>query len=244
MIINIDVKSLEWCTYLFLSQDQVGIEEWIQVLEDPTKNDIHTANQVAFNLPSRLISKIFLFRWIYRGSAYAYSKDPDFTSVSKSQDFWQSVIDNYYSKYQSIYETHLRYIYEATTTGKIISPTGRTYLFVPKQTYNGLKYNESDITNWPNQGLGADVVTVIRVFAKKRLDKLKLKSKLVSTVHDSIVLDSPENEIVIVANLFDKLFRDLPKLLSQYFFLDWNVPMRGEIKVGPNMLNLKELNVY
>lgn len=187
-----------------------------------------------------MISKIFLFRWIYRGSAYAYSKDPDFTSVSKSQDFWQSVIDNYYSKYQSIYEIHLRYIYEATTTGKIISPTGRTYLFVPKQTYNGLKYNESDITNWPNQGLGADVVTVIRVFAKKRLDKLKLKSKLVSTVHDSIVLDSPENEIVIVANLFDKLFRDLPKLLSQYFFLDWNVPMRGEIKVGPNMLNLKE----
>jgi len=62
MIINIDVKSLEWCTYLFLSQDQVGIREWNQVLEDPTKNDIHTANQVAFNLPSRLISKIFLFR--------------------------------------------------------------------------------------------------------------------------------------------------------------------------------------
>ena len=244
MIINIDVKSLEWCTYLFLSQDQVGIKEWIQVLEDPTKNDIHTANQVAFNLPSRLISKIFLFRWIYRGSAYAYSKDPDFTSVSKSQDFWQSVIDNYYSKYQAIHETHLRYIYEATTTGKIISPFGRVHLFVPKKTYNGLQYNESDITNWPNQGLGSDVVTFIRVIGKKRLDKLKLKSKLISTVHDSIVLDSPEDEIAIVANLFDNLFRDLPKLLSQYFFLDWNVPMRGEIKVGPNMLDLKEINVY
>lgn len=180
--------------------------------------------------------------WIYRGSAYAYSKDPDFASVSKSQDYWQSVIDSYYSKYQGIHEQHLRYIHEATTTGKIISPTGRVYLFVPKQTYNGLKYNESDITNWPNQGLGADVVTMIRVVAKKRLDKLKLKSKLVSTVHDSIVLDAPDTEIKIVANLFDNLFRDLPKLLSQYFYLDWNVPMRGEVKIGLNMLNLKEIN--
>lgn len=62
MIINIDVKSLEWTTYLFLSQDKVGIEEWIKVLEDPTNNDIHTANQLAFNLISRLISKVFLFR--------------------------------------------------------------------------------------------------------------------------------------------------------------------------------------
>ena len=37
MIINIDVKSLEWCSYLFLSQDKTGIDEWISVLEDPTK---------------------------------------------------------------------------------------------------------------------------------------------------------------------------------------------------------------
>ena len=241
MIINIDVKSLEWCTYLFLSQDKTGIDEWISVLEDPTKNDIHTANQIAFTLPSRLISKIFLFRWIYRGSAYAYAKDPDFKSVSTSQDFWQSVIDKYYSKYNKIYETHIRFIKEATTTGIIISPFGRVHKFTPKQTYKGLQYNESDITNWPNQGLGADVVSMIRVIAKHRLDKLKLQSKLISTVHDSIVLDSPDTEIEVVANLFDKLFRDLPKLLSQYFFLDWNVPLRGEIKVGPNMLNLKEL---
>ena len=77
----------------------------------------------------------------------------------------------------------------------------------------------NDITNWPNQGLGADVVSMIRVVAKYRLNKLQLQSKLISTVHDSIVLDSPDTEIEVVANLFffDNLFRDLPKLLSQYF---------------------------
>ena len=87
-IVQTDTKSLEWATYLYLSQDPVGIEEWHGVLNDPTKNDIHRANEQAFKLPSRLIAKVFLFRWIYRGSAYAYSKDPDFMPVSRKVDFW------------------------------------------------------------------------------------------------------------------------------------------------------------
>ena len=62
MIVNVDAKSLEWCTYLFLSQDKVGIEEWHGVINDPSKYDIHRANQEAFKLPSRLIAKVFLFR--------------------------------------------------------------------------------------------------------------------------------------------------------------------------------------
>lgn len=61
-ICNVDAKSLEWTTYLFLSQDKVGIEEWHAVVADPSTNDMHTANQLKFNLPSRLIAKVFLFR--------------------------------------------------------------------------------------------------------------------------------------------------------------------------------------
>ncbi len=241
MLINIDVKSLEWCCYLFLSQDKVGIDEWHAVLQDPTKNDIHKDNQVKFNLPSRLIAKIFLFRWIYRGTAYAYSKDPDFTSVSSSVDYWQSVIDSYYTKYNGIYRTHKLFIEQAIRQGFIISPFGRVHEFKPKQTYKGLVYNESDITNHPNQGLGADVVAMIRVMAKHKLDQAKLSnSKLISTVHDSIIVDSPEVDVEPVARLFSKIFRDVPKVLSQHFYVDWNIPIKEEIKVGHNLLELKE----
>lgn len=61
-IVNVDAKSLEWVTYLHLSQDKVGIEEWHNVVNDPTKFDIHKDNQTKFKLPSRLIAKVFLFR--------------------------------------------------------------------------------------------------------------------------------------------------------------------------------------
>ena len=63
MIVNADAKSLEWISYLFISQDKVGIEEWLAFCDNPKLNDIHTKNQKDLNLPSRLIAKIFLFRW-------------------------------------------------------------------------------------------------------------------------------------------------------------------------------------
>lgn len=244
MILIVDVKSLEWCTYLFLSQDKVGIEEWHSVLEDPTKYDIHTSNQNAFNLPSRLIAKIFLFRWIYRGSAYAYANDPDFSGINNTVDYWQSVIDQYYSKYNGIYKTHLEFIKQVSLTGQITSPFGRVHKFIPKNTYKGIQYNESDITNWPNQGLGADVVSMARAITLPKMRKAGFKSKLITTVHDSIGLDCIESEIESLAGFFSfKIFKDLDKILSQYFNINWNVPIRGEIKVGHNMLDLKEYKV-
>ena len=244
MIVNADAKSLEWVTYLFLSQDKIGIEEWHNVVADPTKHDIHRSNQEAFRLPSRLIAKVFLFRWIYRGSAFAYSRDPDFVGVSRSQDFWQEVIDRYYAKYKGLHACHMQYIQQATTTGGIRSPFGREYTFEPRRNYRGdLVWSENDITNWPNQGCGADVMAIARVAL---LSRIKRKTglqiiKFISTVHDSIVLDVPENYAEFVAQECDKVFRDLPPLITKAYGVDWSLPMLGEVSVGPNMKQLTEI---
>ena len=244
MIVNVDAKALEWCTELFLSQDKVGIDEWQGVIDDPTKNDIHRANQTAFNLPSRLIAKVFLFRWIYRGSAYAYSMDNDFKGVSRKVDFWQEVIDRYYNKYSGIYDFHIRIIKEAKKNGVLTSPFGRSYNYAPTKNWRGeLVWSEPDITNYINQGLGADVMAVARVVIRQRMKREGLKSKLILTVHDSVVADCPDVEVKAVASLFDLTFRELPKLITQAYGVDWNVPMLGEVSVGPNMLELTEVKL-
>jgi DNA polymerase I-like protein with 3'-5' exonuclease and polymerase domains len=235
MIVQVDAKSLEWCTYLYLSQDPVGIDEWHGVLNDPTSNDIHRANQTAFNLPSRLVAKVFLFRWIYRGSAFAYSRDPDFTGVSRQVDFWQDVIDRYYSKYKVLHQTHLNYINTVKKTGELVSPLGRVYKYEPKRQRGEMVWNESDITNWINQGLGADVMTIARILSKQKFDKYKLQSKLVNSVHDSVVADCVEKEVPAVSEIFLDVFKELPKRVSQAYDINWNLPMMGEILVGPNM---------
>lgn len=237
-IVNIDAKALEWATYLHLSKDKIGTEEWCAMIENPKLNDIHTANQQRFNLPSRLISKVFLFRWIYRGPAFAYSRDPDFMSVSSSQKYWQDVIDQYYSKYQGLYKTHMKYLQEVNMTGKLTSPIGRNYIF--KRNKKG-EFSEYEITNYPNQGLGADIMAVARVSLAARFSKYKLRSLLISTIHDSLTSDSPDSEVEIVKELMVDVFKDLPKNIERAYGIKWDLPMLGECSVGPNMKDLVEI---
>ena len=235
-IVNVDAKSLEWCTYLFLSQDKNGIEEWHNVVNDPSKFDIHLDNQTKFNLPSRLIAKVFLFRWIYRGPAFAYCHDPDFAAVSSKQQYWQDVIDQYYSKYKGLYATHMKYLQEVNATGKLRSPLGREYQF--KKNKRG-EFSEYEITNYPNQGLGADVMAVARVSLAARFRKYNLRSLLISTIHDSLTSDSPEEEVDIVKEIMVDVFTDLPSNIKRAFGIDWNLPMLGEVSVGPNLKDLE-----
>lgn len=240
-IVNADAKSLEWITYLFLSQDPVGCKEWLEFNENPKLNDIHTRNQNDLNLVSRLIAKIFLFRCIYRGPAFAYSCDPDFANVSTSVKFWQGIIDKFFDKYYGLNQKHLALIREATTTGKTISPFGRVHEHQQKKTRQGYEWYVPDITNHINQGLGADVMVVARVLAYRRWCDLGLEGKFVSTVHDSIVMDVPDNNVKQAAKVLFGVFDDLPKAISDYYKVDWNLPMICEIGIGKNQKDLQEI---
>lgn len=235
MILNADAKSLEWITFLYLSQDEAGIKEWLDFVKDTKLNDIHTKNQNDFKLVSRLIAKIFLFRCIYRGPAFAYARDPDFSSVSTSQKYWQDVIDKFFDKYRGLNKRHLQLIQEATTTGKTVSPFGRVHPHAPRK--NG-EWHVPDITNHINQGCGADVMAVARVTCAARWEQMDLEGELISTVHDSIVFDLPKKNVEPVAQMVLQVFKDLPTSISKAFDVNWNLPLMCEIGIGPNQKDL------
>ena len=123
MIINSDAKSLEVYCGAYLSQDKIMMEELINGM------DMHENNRSAFNLPSRLIAKVFMFRLMYGGSAYSYSKDPDFASVGGSEKYWQRVIDAFYNNYKGFADWHTKIVQEVTRTGQLVMPTGRVYKY-------------------------------------------------------------------------------------------------------------------
>lgn len=243
MIVNADAKSLEWISYLFLSQDKNGIAEWMEFVADQSLNDIHTKNKNDLKLVSRLIAKIFLFRCIYRGPAFAYARDPDFSQISSNQKFWQNIIDKFFEKYYGLNQKHIEYIREVTTKGFHVSPFGRVHEHRQRQTSRGPEWNIPDICNHINQGCGADVMAVARVtFAKRWMDS-GLEGKLISTVHDSIVLDTPEKTAPAAAVMLHETFRDLPKSISKAFNVNWELPMICEVGIGPNMKELTEYKV-
>lgn len=201
--------------------------------------DQHTENQKRFGLPSRLIAKTFVFRLIYGGSAYSYANDPDFTSVSTKERFWQRVIDEFYSKYSGVANWHTALMSEATTTGKLRMPTGRFFGYHSTQRNGDLVWPRTCILNYPVQGTAADLMAIARVSFFRRFKAGKFTGVLISTIHDSIVVDVPNEEVEAVCKLFEEVFRDIPLNYERIFGVKFPLPCRCEVSYGPNKLDLQ-----
>ena len=235
MIVNCDAKQLEVNVAAYLSQDP------ILLYEVRNKVDLHELNRERFDLPSRLIAKKFKFRLIYGGSAYSYAHDPEFREVGYKEKQWQEVIDEYYKKYSRLAEWHKELIQTAISTNKLVMPTGRVFSYYPKETYKGTEWPETTIKNYPVQGTGADIMSIIRVDFGRHFRQYKIPGEIVTTVHDSIVVDTPKNNVDKVIQLFYKVFERMPMNFQKLFNVEYNLPIFCEVSVGPNMKDLIEI---
>lgn len=125
---------------------------------------------------------------------------------------------------------------EASTTGRIVNPyTGRTYEY--ERNWKG-DWPETTIKNYIVQGFAADLMAIARVSFARRFSVVGC---VVNTVHDSIVVDVPVEEVERVVKLFHEVFRDLPANFERVFKKQFNLPLRCEVSVGPNMSDLEEV---
>lgn len=240
MLVNVDVKGLEVVVAAELSGDKVLSQEIID------KVDIHGVNQVAFNLgegkQGRLIAKIFKFRLIYGGSAYSYAHDSDFMSVSTSEKFWQNVIDRYYAKYYGIAEWHKLIVEEAQINRRLTIPSGRFFPIDPDFSKRN-PWPLTIIKNYPVQGFGADLVMLARIRARRLIRDSGLEAKLISTIHDSIVVDTPSKNVYNISKILKQSIEEVPQLCKRTFNYDFKLPMTCEIQAGPNKLQMEEIKI-
>jgi len=233
MIVNCDGKAIEWYAGTFLAGCPVAYKELI------ANYDIHSANVEAFGLPTRLVAKTFLFRLIYGGTCFSYASDPDFTHVSTSQKYWQNAIDKFHDKYTGWDKWWISLMQEASTTGRIVNPyTGRTYEY--ERNWKG-DWPETTIKNYIVQGFAADLMAIARVSFHRRFLAMGIAGVLVNTVHDSIVVDVPDYEVERVVRLFHEVFRDLPANFEKVFKKPFDLPLRCEVAIGPNMSDIEEV---
>lgn len=236
MLIEADAKALEWLGVVYLSKDTVGYDEIRGGV------DQHTDNQLRFRLPSRLIAKTFVFRLIYGGSAFAYANDQEFTHVSVSEKYWQGIIDEFYSKYKGLHRWHNDLMRFVNRNGYLLMPTGRRYDYQRDSRGN---WPRTTILNYPVQGLGADLMAIARVSLFKRLRERSRHSpfeyKFISTVHDSIILDTPDRNVEEVVQIIKDVWEDIPKNFHTMFGVPFDLPCKVEVKVGNDWGSTKEL---
>lgn len=237
MLVVCDASQLEWRTAVELSGDTVGINEIVGGA------DTHSLNQVAFNLPSRLIAKIYLFRTIFRGSGYAFANDPEFMHVSTSPQFWDDIGEKFYAKYHQLNAKHNEWKDLVVSGQPIIGPTGRQWnISMGRDPRGNIKIPWTILTNYPVQGTGADVMMVARISFARRLKTSGIPALLISTVHDSIVVDCESQYVQAVTNLFYQVFDDLVTNLNRTFGINWVVPLACEVKIGMDMLNMTKID--
>ncbi|UPI11883.1 hypothetical protein [Bacillus phage SBSphiJ6] len=100
------------------------------------------------------------------------------------------------------------------------------------------KVNEAlrQSVNTKIQGSGAFLTNSSVILIIKFIEKNNLRSKVVLTVHDSIVIDCPPEEIHIMAHAAKHIMENLP---IDWLFIDWKgerlrYPIKADVEIGTN----------
>lgn len=176
-----------------------------------------------------------MFKLIYGGTAFGFSKQWEFQHISRSVKVWEELIEEFYNKYRGIRKWHDGLVRQVCSTGKLVMPTGREYPYPIKDVIDRLWYWKPKILNYPVQGTGADLVCIGRVTAWKRLRRAALSVLWQSTVHDSLDIDVEPCYTNSVCEILDKSICDIPLNFYRLFGQTFNLPIKAEIKYGLNL---------
>ena len=226
-VLEADFAQLEFRAAAFLSQDKVAMEEV------KTGFDVHayTAKIIsdAGQPTTRQEAKAHTFAPLYGASGFGRTK----AEASYYEHFTQ--------KYKGIADWHKTLAREALDHQKIATPSGREFSFPDVQrNRSGRISHFTQIKNYPVQSFAtADIVPLALLHIDNLLERMK--SCIVNTVHDSIVIDVHPEEKNAVIGVIDKTNKELSSLISSRWGISFNVPLLLEAKIGYNWLDTKDV---
>ena len=179
-----------------------------------------------------------------RQDAKAHTFKPLYGGVSGTRN-QQAYYQRFKEKYVQVTEWHKKLEKEAVTTKIVKLPSGREYCFPDaKWTEWGSATNRTAICNYPVQGFAtADLLPIALVKLDKQMQKLKMKSVICNTVHDSIVLDVHPDEKDLAIKVLSQAMRSLPQETKRRYGVYYDMPVGIELKIGKNWLDLEEVAI-
>jgi DNA polymerase I-like protein with 3'-5' exonuclease and polymerase domains len=228
-IMEADFAQLEFRVAAFLSQDAVAMKE----VSDGFDVHSYTAKIIsdAGQPTSRQDAKAHTFAPLY--GATGYGRTPPEAAYYK----------HFLEKYTGIAKWHSVLAKQALNYKYIKIPSNREFAFPDVQRKrDGTVTHFTAIKNYPVQAFAtADIVPLALVEIYNRLKPYK--SRVVNSVHDSIVIDVHPDEIEEAVRVIDGVQRDLVGLINQKWSIDFNVPLALDSKMGDNWLEQKDVHV-
>ncbi|HLY61602.1 MAG TPA: DNA polymerase I [Terriglobia bacterium] len=226
-LISADYSQIELRVLAHLSGDPLLIEAFVH------NEDIHarTAQEIFGILPAlqthdhRRMAKAINYGVIYGLSSFGLAGR---TGTSKTEA--QRYIDEYFRRYARVKEYLDGCVQEARDTGRVRTLFGRLRPIPEIRSGDIASRNraEREAMNTPLQGTAADLLKLAMVKVHARLRREKLATRMILTVHDELVFESPEKEVKAAQQVVQEEMEGA---------FPMRVPLRVEMGAG---LNWKE----
>ena len=156
-------------------------------------------------------------------------------------------VRNYFSEFFEVYgglkSYQQRLMDGVVKNGIVQTPSGRQYYWPnARRIKNGRVTNATQVVNYPIQGFATgDIVPLACIRASRLFKRHQLRSKLILSVHDSIVVDCHPDELPQVKKVLIEAMANVGEELTQRFDYTPVLPLDIEISVGPNWLEQEEI---
>lgn len=81
---------------------------------------------------------------------------------------------------------------------------------------------------------------LFRIVLYQMLKAANIVFKMVQTVHDSIAVDTPKENVPLVAKIMHEAIAKVPQMCYNNWQYKFSLPLTVEIKVGPNKKEMTE----
>lgn len=235
VMIQFDYSQLELRILAVFSQDKNLIDLY------RSGADLHkTVASQAFNKPvdeitkdERTSSKKLQFGIVYQESAKGLASDLQSEGIDMTVEDCENFISNYFKQYPSVekwvnatkrFAKRNKYVKSLTNRIRHLPTIDSTERSLASEAIR-------QAVNAPIQSSGSDCTMMSLIHINKWLKETGKSSKIAITVHDSIVVDSPKDEAIEVAEKMKHIMENLAEYNPFYKFLG-DVPIVSECEIG------------
>ena len=232
-LLEADFSGLEWRVAADLSRCKTAMDDIIN------GKDIH--RQTASIVYQKPMDKVTSEE---RTKSKAISFSPLYGAKgNNAEPHIKRYYDDFYQIYTGIKRWHKELTDTVLKTTLVTTPSGREFSFPKvKRLRNGGVTGHTKILNFPCQSFAtADLVPLACYRAYTKFKEENLKSKLVLTVHDSIVVDVYPTEIDKVKEILTWAMSGLDEELVNRFKYQFALPLDIEMSIGKNWMEQNEI---
>jgi DNA polymerase-1 len=194
----------------------------------------------------------YRYKWTNWTLLYGGGRDTLVRMYGMTEDEAEAVINEYYSAFPEVLDYRKKCIAFAEDNGYIESPFGRReklYYIADENAQKSKRNSDKRASvNMPVQSAASDTLLVSAVIIDEKLFDSDMDTKLVNTVHDSLMLDVPKDEIEEAAALCTDVMENVTKYAKDYMpalDMSWLIsPLKADVEVGSHygsLISLEEL---